>query len=301
MLVLRALAAGREVIVSRGQLVEIGGSFRIPDIMAASGAKLREVGTTNITRIEDYQAVLAPPQTAMLLRVHQSNFRTRGFTSMPSIEELVALGRRFHVPVVDDIGSGALVDYCQFGLPGEPMPAASIKAGADLVLFSGDKLLGGPQAGIIGGRADLIQIIEHDPFMRAVRLDKMTLAALEATLRIYVRTELAEVEVPVLRQLRVSIDELHHRAQAIAALLPGASVREDTTYVGGGSLPDQTFPTVVVAISPAGGADALAQRLRTGKPAVVGRVQAGQVLLDLRSVFAEQDHELVAAVRSALS
>src|SRR5262245_36151344 len=192
-IVLRSLAIGREVVVSRGQLVEIGGSFRIPEIMAVSGATLREVGTTNITRMSDYEQAIGP-NTGLLMRIHQSNYRVHGFTEMPTISELVALGRKHNLPVVDDIGSGALIDYSQFGLPGEPLAADSLRAGADLVLFSGDKLLGGSQAGIIAGRKDLVEKIERDPLMRAFRLDKLALAALEATLRLFLRPEIALTE-----------------------------------------------------------------------------------------------------------
>jgi L-seryl-tRNA(Ser) seleniumtransferase len=300
-LVLRAFASGREVIVSRGQLVEIGGSFRIPDIMATSGAVLREIGTTNITRIEDYQRAITP-ETAMILRVHQSNYRVHGFTESPSLEELVALSRKRRVLFMDDIGSGAIVDYSRFGLPGEPLAAESIRAGADLVLFSGDKLLGGPQAGIIAGRKDLIEIVEKDPLMRAFRLDKMTLAALEATLRLYLRPHVALAEIPVLRQLNTSMDELRGRANRIADALRSAmavEVRDDETFVGGGSLPDQSYPTVVVTLSADDGADAMARRLRAGDPPVLGRVQGGHVLLDLRSVLPGQIDLLIAAVLCA--
>ncbi len=298
-LVLRALAMGREVIVSRGQLVEIGGSFRIPDIMATSGAMLREVGTTNITRIEDYERAITT-DTAMIMRVHQSNYRVRGFASSPSLDELYALSRKRQVLFVDDIGSGALIDYARFGLSGEPLAADSIRAGADLVLFSGDKLLGGPQAGVIAGRNDLIETIERDPLMRAFRLDKMTLAALEATLRLYLRPEKALAGIPVLRQLNLSMDELRLRATHIAEQVReiiSAEVRDDVTFVGGGSLPDQAYPTVVVALSPSEGADALARNLRMGDPPVLTRVQGGQVLMDMRSVFEAQIESLVDAVR----
>jgi L-seryl-tRNA(Ser) seleniumtransferase len=304
-LVLRALAAGREVIVSRGQLVEIGGSFRIPEIMAVSGAVLREVGTTNITRIADYERAI-DPATGLLLRVHQSNFRIRGFTDAATLDELVALGRRHGVPVVDDIGSGALVDFARFGLPGEPVAAESIRAGADLVLFSGDKLLGGPQAGMIAGRAELVKRIERDPLMRAVRLDKMTLAALEATLRLYLNEAKALAEVPVLRLLGTPVKELRLRAERLAEQLrriPGVTARsrDDEAYVGGGSLPDRALPTAVVELSAAGLSDAdLARRLRTGRPAVLGRVQRGTVLLDVRTVFPEQESAIMEAVRAVV-
>jgi L-seryl-tRNA(Ser) seleniumtransferase len=303
-IVLRALAAGKEVIVSRGQLVEIGGSFRIPDIMAVSGAVLREVGTTNITRIADYERAVGP-NTGLLMRVHQSNYRIAGFTRSASLDELVALGRKHGLPVVDDIGSGALVDFARFGLPGEPLAVESLRAGADLVLFSGDKLLGGPQAGVIAGRKELIAKVERDPLMRAFRLDKMTLAALEATLRLYLDEGRALAEVPVLWLLGVPLDELRRRATALAgrlAALPGvsATARDDAAYVGGGSLPDRALPTAVVELTAAGLSDAeLARRLRTGEPAVLARAQGGAVLLDVRTVFPEQEDGVVDAVRAA--
>ena len=300
-IVLRALAAGREVIVSRGQLIEIGGSFRIPDIMAVSGATLREVGTTNITRVADYEAAIGP-NTAAIMRVHTSNYRVRGFTSAVELAELVALGKKHNVPVIDDAGSGQAVDLAPFGLPGEPLVSAGIAVGADLVLFSGDKLLGGPQAGIIAGKAAHIQKIERDPLMRAFRLDKMTLAALEATLRLYRDPARALREVPTLRMLTTPLAELRRRCEALAErlrTLPGvtAAVRDDVAYVGGGSLPDVAVPTAVIAVAVDGVSESeLAARLRTGTPAVAGRVQAGAVLLDLRAVFEHQEDELVAAV-----
>ncbi len=303
-IVLRAVAAGKEVIVSRGQLIEIGGSFRIPEIMAVSGAVLREVGTTNITRLADYERALGP-STGALMRVHTSNYRVSGFTKSVSLAELVALGKKHGVPVIDDAGSGALYDFARLGLPGEPLPRASIAAGADLTLFSGDKLLGGPQAGVIAGRKEWIQKIEKDPLMRAFRLDKMTLAALEATLRLYMNEEQAVREVPVLRLLSIPLEELRRRAEALAERLraaPGltASAREDSAFVGGGSLPDQALPTWVVEVEAAGVGDAeLARRLRAGEPAVVGRLQGGKLLLDMRTVFVEQEAGLVQAVVDA--
>jgi L-seryl-tRNA(Ser) seleniumtransferase len=306
LLVLRTLAAGKEVIVSRGQLVEIGGSFRIPEIMAVSGAVLREVGTTNITRIADYERALGP-NTALLLRVHQSNFRIHGFTKSASLEELVSLGRTHGIPVVDDIGSGALIDFGQFGLTGEPVAADSIRTGADLVLFSGDKLLGGPQAGVIAGRADLVRRIERDPLMRAVRLDKMTLAALEATLRLYLDAAKALAELPALRMLGVPLTELRLRAERLAERLraiPGvtARVHDDEAFVGGGSLPDRALPTAVVAVTVANlSDDELARRLRTGSPAVLGRIQGGRLLLDVRTLFPDQENAIQDAVRAAVS
>src|SRR5262249_25318833 len=207
---LRALAAGKEAIVSRGQLIEIGGSFRIPEIMGVSGATLREVGTTNITRIKDYERAIGP-STGALMRIHHSNYRISGFAEAATLEELVALGRKHNVPVIDDIGSGAMIDFARFGLPGDPVVGESLAIGADLVLFSGDKLLGGPQAGIIIGKKELVQRIEKDPLMRAFRLDKMTLAALEATLRLYRHPDRALAEIPILRMLSLTPNDLRPR------------------------------------------------------------------------------------------
>jgi L-seryl-tRNA(Ser) seleniumtransferase len=305
-IVLRALAAGREVIVSRGQLIEIGGSFRIPEIMAVSGATLREVGTTNITRLADYERAVGP-NTAALMRVHTSNYRIRGFTESVELADLVRLGHQHNLWVIDDAGSGQALDLTPFGLPGEPLVSAGIAAGADLVLFSGDKLLGGPQAGIIAGRAALIHTIEQDPLMRAFRLDKMTLAALEATLRLYRDPELARREIPTLRMLTIPLAELRQRSEAFAARLrtvPGLTVgvREDVAYVGGGSLPDIAVPTVVLAVAATRLSEGeLAARLRTGSPAVVGRVQEGTLLLDLRCVFERDETALLEALRQAVA
>jgi L-seryl-tRNA(Ser) seleniumtransferase len=303
---LRAVAAGKEVVVSRGQLVEIGGSFRIPEVMAVSGATLREVGTTNITRLSDYERAITP-NTAALMRVHASNYRVRGYTKSVDLPQLVELGRKHNLLVIDDAGSGQAVDLTPFGLPGEPLVSASIAAGADLVLFSGDKLLGGPQCGILAGKAELIQKIERDPLMRAFRLDKMTLAALEATLRLYRDPTTALREVPTLRMLTTPLAVLKERCDAFAQWLraiPGITVgvREDESFVGGGSLPDVSVPTAVLAVSAEKISESeLATRLRTGTPAVVGRVQDGRVLLDLRCVFERQEEELLEAVRLAVT
>ena len=303
-IVLRALCQGKEVIVSRGQLIEIGGSFRIPEIMAVSGAVLREVGTTNITRVADYENALGP-NTGAILRVHTSNYRVSGFTKSVSLVDLVALGKARGVPVVDDVGSGALVDFARFGLNGEPLTRESIAAGADLTLFSGDKLLGGPQAGIIAGGKEWIKKIEKDPLMRAFRLDKTTLAALEATLRLYLNESRALQEVPVLKMSSIPLDTLRDRAQALAERLqsaPGveAAAREDAAYVGGGSLPDQAMPTWVIEVEADGvNEEELARRLRTGQPAVMGRLQGGKLLLDVRTIFVEQESALVKAIIDA--
>jgi L-seryl-tRNA(Ser) seleniumtransferase len=302
---LRALCQGKEVILSRGQLIEIGGSFRIPEILAVSGAILHEVGTTNITRLGDYEAAVRPV-TGALMQIHPSNYRVSGFTKSVPLADLVGLAHKHGLPVIDDIGSGALLDFNRFGLAGEPLARASIAAGADLVLFSGDKLLGGPQAGILVGRKEAIQKIEKDPLMRAFRLDKMTLAALEATLRLYLDEERALREVPVLRMLGAPLAELRRRAEELALRLHGLAglatveVCEDSAYVGGGSLPDQALPSWVVALTAHSVSDSLlAQRLRTGSPAVMGRLKDGKVLLDLRTVFAGQEAALVQAVADA--
>jgi L-seryl-tRNA(Ser) seleniumtransferase len=252
-IVLRALALGKEVILSRGQMIEIGGSFRIPEIMAVSGAILREVGTTNRTRLSDYERAITP-NTGGLLRIHPSNYRIGGFTESVSVEELVALGRKHGVPVMDDIGSGALIDFARFGFRDEPCARDSVAAGADVVLFSGDKLLGGPQAGIIVGKKEYIGRIEKDPLMRAFRLDKMTLAALEATLRVYLDRERALREIPVLRMLGVPVEELKARAERLALMMnqiPGVSATAvaDEAFVGGGSLPEERLPTWVVEVT----------------------------------------------------
>jgi L-seryl-tRNA(Ser) seleniumtransferase len=306
-IVLRTVAMGKEVILSRGQLIEIGGSFRIPDIMAVSGAILREVGTTNITRLLDYERAIGP-HTGALLQVHSSNYRISGFTKSAALTELTALGKKHNLPVIDDIGSGALLDFARFGFQGEPVARASIAAGADLVLFSGDKLLGGPQAGIIAGRKEWIQKIEKDPLMRAFRLDKMTLAALEATLRLYLHAERALREVPVLRMLGTPLQELRQRAEALAERLRGiagiATIKttEDVAYVGGGSLPDQSMRSWIVEVEPASVSDAeFARRLRLGTPAVMARLREGKLLLDVRTIFAHQETLLMEAVRQALA
>jgi L-seryl-tRNA(Ser) seleniumtransferase len=304
-LVLRALARDREVIISRGQLIEIGGSFRIPEIMAVSGAILREVGTTNITRLGDYERAIGP-NTALLMRVHTSNYRVRGFTKAVGLPELVKLARQHRLLVVDDLGSGALVDLGEVGLTGEPVAAASIATGADVILFSADKLMGGPQAGIIAGRAALIAQLEADPLMRALRLDKLTLAALEATLWLYTDPAAARASVPTLRMLALTPLQLRPRCQRLAealASLPGvqAVVGEDVGYVGGGTFADVPLASVVVRLRVDGlSAARLARRLRQGEPAVLTRVVDDAVQLDLRAVLPAEEAELIARCRHAL-
>ncbi len=302
---LRALCQGQEVVISRGQLIEIGGSFRIPEIMAVSGAILREVGTTNITRLADFEKAIGP-NTAALMQVHTSNYCIKGFTQAVPLPELVELGRKHGLKVIDDIGSGALLDFGRFGFTGEPVARDSIAAGADLVLFSGDKLLGGPQAGILAGRKEWIHRIDKDPLMRACRLDKMTLAALEATLRLYLNQERALQEVPGLRMLGLTLEDLQQRAETLAAQLRNiealaqVQVCPDVAYVGGGSLPEQALPTWVVAVTARQLGDAeLARRLRTGEPAVLGRLRDGQLVLDVRTICPHQEAALVEACRHA--
>ncbi len=290
LLTLAALAAGKEVIVSRGQLIEIGGSYRLPDVMTASGARLREVGTTNKTRLDDYQNAIGE-ETAALLRVHTSNYRVIGFTESVPLDELVRLGRRHNLPVIDDIGSGALIDFDRFGCEGEPQAAASVKTGADLVLFSGDKLLGGPQCGVIVGRRDLIARLAAHPLARALRVDKLTLAALAGTLRLYRDPEKAAAEIPLLQLLGTSAENLTNRAGRMAPQVAAADcVRDaqpqaDVTFLGGGSAPAQQIPTCVVSVAPADmSVDALAKALRLGDPPIIARVQQDRLLIDLRSV-----------------
>jgi L-seryl-tRNA(Ser) seleniumtransferase len=302
---LRALAAGKDVIVSRGQLIEIGGGFRIPEIMSVSGATLCEVGTTNITRIADYENAIGP-NTGLLMRVHHSNFKVSGFTKSASLEELVALARKHNIPVIDDVGSGAMFDFARFGLAGDPVIGESLAAGADLVLFSGDKLLGGPQAGLIAGKKELIQRIEKDPLMRAFRLDKMTLAALEATLRQYRDLTAAGREVPTLRMLSDQLGDIQDRVRALVTRLSdveGLHVGRESAFgfAGGGTLPDESLLSEVVTLRMDGLSDeTLAERLRTGTPPVVARVQDGKVLLDLRTVFTWQEESLFEAIRAAI-
>ncbi len=295
-LILGALASGREVLVSRGQAVEIGGGFRIPDVLRQSGATLVDVGTTNRTYPHDYAEAITE-RAALLLRVHSSNFRLMGFTRETTIDELVAVGRARGVPVVDDLGSGALLDTSRFGLAAEPLVQTSVAAGADLVVFSGDKLLGGPQAGIIVGRAASIDRLMRHPLARALRVDKLTIAALGATLDSYLRGRATD-EIPVWQMIAATPDALRRRADALAETL-GGQVVPSQGAVGGGSLPGETLPGWAVrldAVSP----DALAHALRCGAAPVVARVSDGALLLDLRSVLPEQDAALGAAVALAL-
>jgi L-seryl-tRNA(Ser) seleniumtransferase len=284
LLALAALAEGRDVIVSRGELIEIGDGFRIPDVLARSGARLVEVGTTNRTRASDYEHAI-DERTALLLRVHQSNFRIVGFTEQPSLEDLAGVARTSSLPLLDDLGSGALLD-----LSNEPTARASLAAGADLVCFSGDKLLGGPQAGIVAGRADLVERLRRHPLHRALRIDKLSLAALEGTLLLYLEPERALAEVPVLRMLHERIEAVHARAERLAAVL-GGEVEETVARVGGGALPLHELPSFACAVE-----ESLAAPLREHEPAVVGIVRDGRLLLDCRTLAEAELDEVAAAV-----
>ncbi len=305
MLTLSALAADREVIVSRGQLIEIGGSYRLPDVMECSGAKLKEVGTTNKTHPHDYSDAIGE-QTGALLKVHPSNFQIVGFTKTVSTKELVGIAAGHGIPVIDDVGSGALVDFSKYGLKEEPVVSDSIRDGADVVLFSGDKLIGGPQCGIVVGKRKYIEMILNNPLMRAMRVDKMTLAALVATLTLYRDLEKAELEIPVLRMLSMPIENLELRAKKISqqiSYLPRigvCEVIEEESMLGGGSLPTQKIPTWCVAVEAGEGSiDKLANRLREGTPALIGRVFKNRLLIDMRTVLPSQDLALVAVFESA--
>ena len=306
MLILAALAAGREVIISRGELVEIGGGFRVPDVMVQSGAVLREVGTTNRTRVNDYAAAITD-RTGLILRVHPSNFTVVGFTERPALDELVALGRRFKVPVAEDLGSGWLGrpldaargrpvrDELPEALRHEPIVSESIAAGADVVCFSGDKLLGGPQAGIIAGRREALDQIRRHPLMRALRVDKLTYAALEATLEEHAIGR--QDDVPVQRMLRMGRDEIGRRADALAAALNQsgwtARVIDGMSTVGGGSAPGSELPTRLVEIMKDGmSADQIEQYLRSLEPPVIARIHDDRVVLDLRTVLLSEEETL---------
>jgi L-seryl-tRNA(Ser) seleniumtransferase len=298
MLALNSLAEGGEVIVSRGELVEIGGSFRVPDVMSKSGATLREVGTTNRTRIQDYANAINE-KTRLLLRVHRSNFAIIGFTEQPSLEELAALGRERKIPVMEDLGGGAMMPLRTLGV-NESGVAESLRAGVDLVTYSGDKMLGGPQAGLLSGREELIKRVRSNPLFRALRVDKLTYAALEATLMEYLRQNYDAI--PFTRMLRTPADEVRRRAEALREKLQASphlrcEVVQGESLVGGGSAPTSTLPTFLLAITAQSlSADELASRLRKNSPPIVARVEEGRVLLDLRTVFESEEEDLVCAL-----
>jgi L-seryl-tRNA(Ser) seleniumtransferase len=304
LLMLNTIARDLDVIVSRGELIEIGGSFRLPQIMEASSAKLREVGTTNKTRLSDYADAIVE-STAALLKVHTSNYRVVGFTEQVPIDELVSLGREHKLAVIDDIGSGALnkrdsplfVDG-----PGEPTAVDSIAAGADLVLFSGDKLLGGPQAGIIIGKKKWIDRIEKNPMMRALRLDKLTLAALQATLQLHRDPQKASQELPIMAMANTPLPLLRSRAERIVEQIGDiAAVCDTTAYLGGGSMPEQGLPSVAVRITPHNISETqFAQRLRNSKPPIITRIAQGCLWLDMRTIFDRQDQDVINALKEQL-
>lgn len=291
LLVIDTLAKGREVIVARNQLVEIGGGFRVPDVLERSGAKLVEVGTTNRVYVDDFERALSP-RTALLLRTHTSNYRIEGFTHEPSARELAALGRRAGVPVVEDLGSGALCDLAEYGAAGERTVQAAIGDGINLVTFSGDKLLGGPQAGIVAGGAHLIARLRNNPLLRALRIGKLTIAALGATLRCY-RDRPSRERLPIYRMLAATLDDLRERAKAYVNALPDASASESDAYVGGGALPQARIASIAIALR-CENPERLAAKLRSGDPAIVARIESGRVLLDLRTVAPEQDGAAIA-------
>jgi len=300
LLTLNTLAEGGEVVVSRGELVEIGGSFRIPDVMAKSGAILREVGTTNRTRLADFERAINE-RTRLLLRVHRSNFQITGFTEQPALEELVALSQRRGIPLVEDLGSGALFDLQSVGIGNEPGVLNSLRAGVDVVTYSGDKLLGGPQAGIISGRSDVVTRMRSNSMFRALRVDKLIYAALEATLLSYVKHD--HDSIPAIRMMRLSMEEIGQRAHLLAQNLESSNVSAEVidgeSVIGGGAAPSAVLPTRLLAVSAKGlSADDMAARLRAFNPSIIARVEEGRVLLDLRTVFPEQDDYIVQALRN---
>jgi L-seryl-tRNA(Ser) seleniumtransferase len=293
-LALNELAGGGEAIVSRGELIEIGDGFRIPDIMSASGASLREVGTTNRTSLADYRDAINP-RTRLLMRVHPSNFKIEGFTSKPELHELAGLARERNLPLYEDLGSGCLVDLRAFGVA-EPLVEESLRAGVNLVSFSGDKLLGGPQAGILAGDAALVQRLRRNPMFRALRLDKLITQVLESTLRdlLFERWE----HVPALAMIRIGAEEIRGRAEIVAKRIPGAELLAGGSVIGGGSTPEQTLPTWLIALPD--DAVALEKKLRAGDPPMIGRIEDGRLLLDLRTVAKDEEDTLTGCVLAAL-
>ena len=308
LLCLNTLSEGREVVISRGELVEIGGAFRIPDVMKRSGAFLREVGTTNRTHLNDYQRAIGP-QTALLLKVHTSNFRVMGFTSEVSLAELVQMGREHHLPVMEDLGSGCFVDLSQYGMEKEPTVQDAIRTGVDVVTFSGDKLLGGPQAGIILGKKDILESIKVNPLMRALRIDKLTLAALESTLLLYLDEKRAMEEIPTLRMLGLDIRKLKRRGNRLLKRLQEKvkkgvqfTLREDVSQVGGGALPLQELPTIILSVkSPDRPVNSLEDSLRKGDPPIISRISKDELVFDMRTVFDEEIPILAQGIEKALT
>lgn len=304
LLTLAAMATGQEVVVSRGELIEIGGSYRLPDVMSASGAVLKEVGTTNKTRVSDYEQAIHEG-TGALMKVHTSNYIVCGFTEAASIDELVALGKKKNVPVIDDVGSGALIDFSKYGLHGEPTIQHSIKSGADVVLFSGDKLIGGPQCGIVVGKEEYIQKITKHPMMRAMRVDKMTLAGLAATLRLYRNLDEAEMKIPLLTMLSTRMESLRSRAERILPRLQPLEMFESVEIVdaqsmlGGGSIPTQSVPTICLQLKPKSiSVQQLSDQIRKSESPIFGRIQNDAYYLDLRTILPSQDLKIIEAISS---
>jgi len=308
LLCLNTLAEGREVVISRGELVEIGGAFRVPDVMKRSGAFLKEVGTTNRTHLKDYERAIGP-ETALLMKVHTSNFRVMGFTSEVSLGELVQLGSQHHIPVMEDLGSGCLIDLTQYGLEREPTVQEAIKTGVDVITISGDKLLGGPQAGIILGKKSLLDSIKTNPLTRALRIDKLTLAALESTLLLYVDEKRAMEEIPTLRMLGLDRRKLKNRGNRLLRRLQGTmgeathmTLKEDVSQVGGGALPLQELPTIVLSIrSLSHSMNSLEENLRRGTPPIIARISRDELILDMRTVFDDEIPLLAEGIEKALS
>jgi len=303
LLVLVALAHGKEAVVSRGELVQIGGGFRVPEIMEQSGVVLREVGATNRTSLHDYERAVND-KTALILKVHRSNFVQKGFVSDVSISELSNLARKRNLPLVYDLGSGVVLDTAEFGLEHEPTVQETLRIGADVVCFSGDKLLGGPQAGIVAGKIKLIQPLLNHPLMRVIRLDKLSAVALEATVKSYLDKTAVE-DIPVWRMMSATAAELQTRARAIVRKLKAKNISAQAikgdSMVGGGTLPEQSLPTVLVSIKPEGSLEAFSRRLRLSDPPLVARVENDLLLIDMRTVFPEQDKLLVSVIASALA
>ena len=304
---LNSLAAGREVIVSRGELVEIGGSFRVPDVMKSGGVILREVGTTNKTHLRDYSSAINE-NTALILKVHQSNYKIVGFTEDVRMGDLAALGREKGVPVMCDLGSGCLLDLRKYGIHDEPSVQETVRSGADIVTFSGDKLLGGPQGGVIAGKQEFVEKIRKNPLARALRIDKLTIAAFEATLMEYMDPERAVREIPVLRMLFQPLGEIRTRAKKIASALRAAvrderfEVTEDSSRAGGGALPEAEFPSFAVSVKPRGiSVNELESRLRRGSPPVIARIKDDSLLLDARTIGKDDIKVLVSTVSAAFS
>jgi L-seryl-tRNA(Ser) seleniumtransferase len=308
LLTLNTMAEGKEVIVSRGELVEIGGAFRIPDVMKRSGAVLKEVGTTNRTHLSDYQQAIGS-QTALLLKVHTSNFRVMGFTSSVPLQDLIQLGREHDLPVIEDLGSGCFMDLAQYGLDIEPRVQEVVGTGVDVVTFSGDKLLGGPQAGVILGKKHYLDLIKINPLTRALRIDKLTLAALESTLVLYLDEERAIRDIPTLRMLTLDKEKLKKRGKRLLRRFTGEigrkaefTLREDVSQVGGGALPLQELSTIVLAIRPLNiSVNKLEENLRKGIPPIISRISKEELILDMRTVFDEEISLLAAGIEKALA